>query len=325
MPPHPNTGLERRFIISLSLTGLILAGEVIGGLWTGSLALLSDAAHVFLDLFALGLSFLALRLSAHPADDRHTYGWHRLEVLAALVNGITLVLIGIWIWYEAYERWLNPPTVRGLEMLGIAFIGLIINLVVAFILGGHQHTHSHTHENGLEHNHEHTHNHLHGHTHPKRKDLNLQSAFLHVVGDTISSVGVIIAGVVIWRTGWNWVDPLASVLIGALILFSAVRLTRAALHILVEGTPAGISFKEVYGEMTANPAVESVHDLHIWSICSGHIALSAHVVLNEGQMNHSGPIMAELKSRLKSRFGIEHTTIQFEANPCAQHADCLQV
>ncbi|NPV76652.1 MAG: cation transporter [Anaerolineae bacterium] len=307
MRPHQSKNIEKRFILSLSLTGLILIGEVIGGLWTGSLALLSDAAHVFMDIFALALSFLALRLSAQPPDDRHTYGWHRLEVLAALTNGVTLILIALGIWYEAYQRWLEPTQVLGLEMLGIAVIGLIVNIIVAFILRGQDilHDDHHAHE-----------------SHNGHKDINLQSAFLHVVGDAISSVGVIAAGFIIWQTGWYWVDPLASALIGSLILFNATRLTRSALHILIEGTPAGLSLQNVTNEITMAPAISSVHDLHVWSICSGHIALSAHVVLEEGYVHSSDSIMADLKDRLRTRFGIEHTTIQFENAPCLQHADC---
>lgn len=307
MRPHQSKNIEKRFILSLSLTGLILIGEVIGGLWTGSLALLSDAAHVFMDIFALALSFLALRLSAQPPDDRHTYGWHRLEVLAALANGVTLILIALGIWYEAYQRWLEPTQVLGLEMLGIAVIGLVVNVIVAFILGGQDIFHDGHHAQE---------------SHRGRKDINLQGAFLHVVGDAISSVGVIAAGLIIWRTGWYWVDPLASALIGSLILFNAARLTRSALHILIEGTPAGLSLQHVTNEIATAPAVSSVHDLHVWSICSGHIALSAHVVLEEGYVHPSDSIMVDLKDRLQKRFGIEHTTIQFENTPCLQHADC---
>lgn len=315
MNPHNNPGAERRFIISLIVTSVVLVAEIAGGLWTGSLALLSDAAHVFMDSFALVLSFVALRLSALPADDRHTYGYHRLEVIAALINGISLGAIAIGIWFEAYERMATPQPVRSLEMVAIAAIGLAANLVVAYVLGGHTHVDDH----GQEHAHTHKHEHDGDHAHGKVQDLNLHSAFLHVVGDAISSVGVIIAGLVIWRTGWTWVDPLVSVLIGALIVVSAVRVLRSSLHILVEGVPEGLSIQKIGETMQAVPAVAEVHDLHVWSICSGRIALSSHIVLEPEGGRRPSEVLAELRSKLSGDYGIEHTTIQFEDD-----CDCHQ-
>ncbi|MEJ5203415.1 MAG: cation diffusion facilitator family transporter [Anaerolineales bacterium] len=316
MKPHHTPHLERRLILSLGFTGFIFLAELLGGFWTGSLALLSDAAHVFMDMFAIGLSYLALRLSALPADDRHTYGWHRLEVLAALLNGITLLVISVGIWYEAYQRWLEPPQVRSLEMFIIAVVGLVVNLIVALVLSGrHEHLapkydsqHQHIH-NGTPHNH-------------SRKDLNIHSAFLHVIGDAVSSMGVILAALIIWRTGWYWVDALASALIGVIILVSALRVTRAALHILVEGTPEGISPQALAKGMLSVDSVDDVHDLHVWSICSGHVALSAHVVLDEEGYQQQGEVMSQLKEHLRSGYGIEHTTIQFEEVPCEQGNGC---
>jgi cobalt-zinc-cadmium efflux system protein len=300
MYPHTNTGVERRFIISLSLTIFIFFVEVIGGLWTGSLALLSDSAHVFMDVFALGLSFLALRLSALPADDRHTYGYHRLEVLAALLNGVTLAVIAVGIWWEAVQRWQQPQQIRSTEMLVIAVIGLVVNVIVAFVLGGHSHEQE-------------------GENQYARQDLNLHSAFLHVVGDAVSSVGVIVAAVIIALTGKEWVDPLMSVLIGALILFSGYRVLRSSLHILVEGVPEGLSIQQVADLMGQVAGVNSVHDLHVWSICSGHIALSAHIVLETNSAPVAPlPVMTQLQQQLLDKFGIEHTTIQIDS------ADCLQ-
>jgi len=300
MHPHINTGVEKRFIISLSLTFLIFVVEVIGGLWTGSLALLSDSAHVFMDIFALGLSYLALRLSALPADDRHTYGYHRLEVLAALVNGATLGIIALGIWWEAFQRWQQPQQIRSGEMLVIAVIGLIVNVIVAFVLGGHSDEQV-------------------GGNIPGRQDLNLHSAFLHVVGDAISSVGVILAAIIISLTGAVWVDPLVSVLIGVLILFSGYRVLRSSLHILIEGVPEGLSIQQVANLMSQVAGVNSVHDLHVWSICSGHIALSAHIVL-AAEVEHAAPlpVMAQLQQQLLDKFGIEHTTIQIDADDCLQ-------
>ena len=308
MHNHQAQGTEKRFILSIGLTFIIFIAEVIGGFWTGSLALLSDSAHVFMDVFALALSFLALRLSRRPSDDGHTYGYHRLEVLAALINGATLALIAVGIFREAIERWGNPQPVRSTEMLVIAVIGLVVNLVVAYVLGGHNHEHAHGHE--------HEHEHEHG---ASPRDLNLHSAFLHVVGDAVSSVGVILAAIVIGLTGWNWVDPAISILIGVLILFSGYQVLRASLHILVEGTPEGVSVRSVAEALGAVAGVQGVHDLHVWSICSGNVALSAHVVLRPEA--ESCVVLEQMQHCLVSRFGIGHTTIQFEGKPCEQ-LDC---
>jgi cobalt-zinc-cadmium efflux system protein len=305
MQPHSNPGVERRFMLSIALTIAILVIEVAGGFWTASLALLSDAAHVFMDVFALALSYLALRLSARPADNRHTYGWHRLEVMAALVNGLSLLFIAFGIWRESFERWQNPQPIRGPEMLVIAVLGLVVNLLVAFVLGGHAH----------EHDPEEKH-------HEYKKDLNLQSAFLHVVGDAISSVGVIIAAVIISLTHWQWVDPLVSILIGAIIALGSYRVLRGSLHILVEGTPQGLSRDVVAQSITSIPEVSSVHDLHIWNICSGHIALSAHVVINPDGWEGSSLVMKDINNVLSDQYGINHTTIQFENTPCTMAAEC---
>ena len=304
MNPHPNKAIENRFVLSMLLTFAILIAEVVGGFWTGSLALLSDAAHVFMDVFALGLSYLALRLSALPADDRHTYGFHRLEVLAALINGVTLGAIAIEIFTESWHRWFNPQPVKSVEMLVIAVIGLVVNLVVAFVLGGHEHEHDHEGEDGAE-------------SHEEAEDLNVRSAFLHVVGDAVSSVGVIIAAGVIWFTGWEWVDPLMSVFIGIIIVLSSWRVLKSSLHILIEGVLEHLSVEKIGVSMAGVPGVLDVHDLHVWSICSGHVALSAHVITADQTIADGNGIMTELKARLR-QFGIKHTTIQLECEACGQ-------
>lgn len=304
MQAHENSKTGKRFLLSIGVTFTILIAEVIGGYWTGSLSLLSDAAHVFMDVFALILSYLALRLSALPADDRHTYGFHRLEVIAALINGVTLGAISIEIFTESWARWFNPQPVKSVEMLVIAMIGLVANLIVVFVLGGHEHEHSEG-ESETEH---------------ERDDLNVRSAFLHVVGDAISSVGVIVAAGLIWYTGWQWVDPLMSVLIGILILFSSWRVLKSSLHILVEGVPEGLSVEKIGQSMAEVPGVQNVHDLHVWSICSGHIALSAHIITTNQPLAKGDSMMTELKARI-AKFGIEHTTIQFECAACGQGAN----
>ena len=299
MNPHPNKNIEKSFIISMLLTAVILVAEVIGGYWTGSLALLSDAAHVFSDILALGLSYLALRLSALPPNSRHSFGYHRMEVLAALVNGVSLVVIAIEIFAEAWQRWQNPQAIKSAETIFIASIGLVINLVIIFVLGRHSHEHEEDEEKR------------------EREDINVHSAFLHVLGDVAATVGVMVAAGIIWFTGWMWVDPLMSVFIGILILVSSWRVLKSSLHILVEGVPENLSVEKIGQSMASVTGVQDVHDLHIWSICSGHIALSSHVITENQPLVESDGIMAELKKRL-SKFGIEHTTIQLECSACGQ-------
>jgi len=280
---------QNRFVLALSLTGLIFLAELLGGLWTGSLALLADAAHVFMDAFALGLSYLALRAAALPADDRHTYGYHRLQILAALTNGITLLLVAFEILREAWQRWQEPRLIQAGPMLLIAVVGLFVNIIVAYVL--HEHDHD---------------------------DVNTRSAFLHVISDTLASVGVIGAGVIILFTGWTWLDPLVSALIGLLIMVSAGRLLKETVHILVEGMPDGMTASVVADAMRAAPGVREVHDLHVWTVAPGYVALSAHVLLADQALSQTAEVMAALKHTLREQFGIEHTTIQFECAACGQ-------
>ncbi|MGC9398169.1 MAG: cation diffusion facilitator family transporter [Anaerolineae bacterium] len=289
MTEHTNETKQKRFILSLSLTGFMFLAEVLGGFWTGSLALLADAAHVFMDAFALGLSYLALRAAALPANDRHTYGYHRLQILAALTNGITLLFISFEILREAWARWQRPQPIQAGPMLIIAVIGLIVNVIVAFVL--HEHDHD---------------------------DVNTRSAFLHVLGDTLASVGVIGAGAVILFTGWTWLDPLVSVLIGLLILVSAGRLLQETVHILAEGVPHGMTASAVAQAMGAVPGVGEIHDLHVWTVAPGYVALSAHVLLDDQALSETADVMADLKTILREQFNIEHTTIQFECTACDQ-------
>ncbi len=310
MIPTETRSIQKKFIFSLVLTSLILLAEVIGGLISGSLALLSDAAHVFMDIFALALSFVALRLSIRPPDDQHSFGWHRLEVVAALINGASLFVISIGIWVEAVKRFQEPQEIQSTEMLIIAVIGLVVNLVVAFVLGGHQHEH------GEDHGHEHAHE-------PKKRNLNVQSAFLHVLGDAISSVGVIAAAILIGLTGLNWIDPLISILIGVIILVSAIRVTRSALHILLEGVPEGLSVNQIKERLNSIVAIKAVHDLHVWNLGSDQISLSAHVILQKPNAGQEPVVLESIRKLLDEEFHIRHTTIQFEAAPCLDgHGGC---
>ncbi|MHB8089198.1 MAG: cation diffusion facilitator family transporter [Anaerolineaceae bacterium] len=321
MLTNENRSTQKRFIYSIVLTSLILVAEVIGGLISGSLALLSDAAHVFMDIFALVLSFVALKLAMRPPDDQHSFGWYRLEVVAALINGASLFIISIGIWIEAVKRFKSPVEVKSTEMLIIAVIGLVVNLVVAYILGGHDHGHAghnHVHTDEEEHNHDHEHKKV-----SKKHNLNVQSAFLHVLGDAISSVGVIIAAVIIHFTKVEWIDPLISIMIGVIIFVSAFRVLKSALHILIEGVPEGLSIKRIKERMSTVNAVKTVHDLHVWNLGSDQVSLSAHVILVDSFENQQSIVMDQLKLLLDEEFHIQHTTIQFEQKPCASgHGGC---
>jgi cobalt-zinc-cadmium efflux system protein len=284
---HAPAGIARRFVLSLALTAVIFLAELVGGLLTRSLSLLSDAAHVFLDVFALGLSYVAIRLAALPPNDRHTYGYHRLRVLAALANGATLLLVAFEIFREAIQRFSNPEPILAGPMLVVAVLGLVVNIVVALVLRGHSH-----------------------------EDLNVRSAFLHVLGDALASVGVIIAGLVIVLTGWMPVDPLISVLIGVIILIGSGNVLRQSVHILAEGVPQGLTATEVAKAMHGVEGVSEVHDLHVWTVSPGYTALSAHVVLDDQSLSEAQSIMEDLKTALVAQFGIDHTTIQFECRSC---------
>jgi cobalt-zinc-cadmium efflux system protein len=306
MPLHDNPGTEKRFTYSIIFTSLILIAEVIGGILSGSLALLSDAAHVFMDIFALGLSFFALRIASRPPDDRHSFGWHRTEVVAALINGASLLIISVGIWIEAVKRWQHPVEIRSTEMLVIAVIGLVVNILVAFILGRHDRNDANDKK-----------------PRKKERNLNVQSAFLHVVGDAVSSVGVILAAVLIGLTDAKWIDPLISILIGVIIFTSSFRVLRSSLHILLEGVPSGLSIRQINERINSIGAVEAVHDLHVWNLCSDQISLSAHIILNEDSQTNTASAMEEIKHLLDDEFNIQHTTIQFELTSCDDgHGGC---
>lgn len=276
-----------RFKIAIALTAVTLVAEVAGGLWTNSLALLSDAAHVFLDLFALVLSLTAVQLAAIPTSERHTFGFHRSEVFASFINGLTVFLMGAAILYEAWERFAAPQEVKSGPMLVIAIIGLIMNLLAAKAL------HSHSHD-----------------------DLNVKSAFLHVVGDAAASVGVIIGGVVMYYTGWYMLDALLSAAIGLLILAGAGRLLRESVHILMEGTPRGMNLAEVAEVIRAVDGVRDLHHLNVWSVCSHITALSVHVEVAEGHEDLRSSLLHRIEHILAQQFHITHTTIQLECSDC---------
>ena len=284
---HLDHGITRGFIIAIGLTAVTLIAELIGGFWTNSLALLSDAAHVFMDLFALILSLAAIRLAKFPASDTRTYGWHRAEILASLINGSTLLLIAFGILSEAWGRLLHPEAVKSKEMFIIATIGLIMNLIVASRL------HSHSHD-----------------------DLNVRSAFLHVIGDAIASVGVILGGIIMLYTGWFVLDAVISILIVLIIGWGAIRILREAGHILLEGVPANIDINELVDKMRAVTGVNDIHHLHVWSICSHITALSAHIDVEPDYRLRQSEIIGTLEQMLDHDYHITHTTFQGECSSC---------
>ncbi len=284
---HLDRSISRGFVLAIALTAVTLVAEVVGGFWTNSLALLSDAAHVFMDLFALVLSLLAIRLAGRPATDRRTYGWHRAEIFASLINGATLVFIAVGILHESWARFLSPEAVKSKEMFVIATVGLVMNLLAASRLHGHAHD-----------------------------DLNVRSAFLHVVGDAIASVGVIAGGLVMLFTGWYVVDALISAAIALIIAFGSLRVLREAGHILLEGVPRHVKIEELVAKMRAVPGVNDVHHLHVWSICSHISALSAHIDLEPEHRLRQGEVIGELEQLLEHDYHITHTTLQGECSRC---------
>ena len=279
--------ISRRLIFAIALTTVTLVAEIIGGFWSNSLALLSDAGHVFLDLFALVLSLGAIKLAAQPPGDRHSYGLHRAEVLASLVNGLTVLLMAGGILYEGSKRLIAPEEVKTTPMLLIAVLGLIANLLAAKGLHGHAHD-----------------------------DLNVRSAFLHVLGDAAASVGVIAGALLMHFTGWYQADPIISIAIGLLILVGAVRVLREATHILMEGVPRGLSVEQVATQIRGIEGVLDVHHLNIWSVCSHILALSAHVEIEPEYDGERSQLLHAIEHKLQHDFHITHTTIQFDCSAC---------
>jgi len=282
---------RRRVALTLTLAAGYMVAEIVGGLLTNSLALLADAGHMLSDVAALGLSLFALWIAERPPNARRTYGYYRTEILAALANGATLVAVAVFILVEAHARFLNTPEVLGAAMMAIAFGGLVVNLLSLAILSDARHA-----------------------------SLNLRGAWLHVLSDSLGSVGAILAGLLIWAFGWYWADPAISALIGLLIIYSSWRLLTESVSVLMESAPRGIDVDAVRDALSGVPGVHSVHDLHVWTITSGMDSLSAHVVATDG--HPAAPLLVEIRRLLASRFGIHHVTIQIEPEDFEEHAAC---
>lgn len=289
--PHRGGMIERgaegsRLKWVLGITGAFMLAEVVGGWLSGSLALLADAGHMFTDAGALALSLFAMRVAERPASPTRTYGYVRLEVLAALVNGATLLVIAGLIVVEAWDRIRDPVDVDGVVLLSVATLGLIVNISGALLLHGHAH-----------------------------ENLNVRGAYLHVMGDLLGSVGAMVAGVVILATGWTLADPIVSVVIALLILVSAWKLVREATEVLLEAAPRHIDVPEVVDDLRDIDGLHQVHDVHVWTLTSGFVALSAHGVIDDPAEH--GRILGEIQARMRAR-GIDHVTFQIELRPLVQ-------
>lgn len=291
-PTEHTAGNRKRLKTALILTAIYMVAEVVGGYLSNSLALLADAGHMFSDVAALGLSLAAVGWSQRPATRQRTYGFHRAEIVAALINGATLLAVAVLIAVEAWERMSKPENVDASLMVAVATGGLVINLINLKILSG-----------------------------GKNENLNVKGAWLHVMADTLGSIGAIGAGLAIMLFGWKWADPVASLFITALVVFSAWGLLRETLDVLMQSVPKHIALEDVVAALVEQPGVVDVHDLHIWSLTSGRHVCTAHLVVDE-QANPQ-VVMGGARKTLSERFDIRHTTIQVESsdsriscNPC---------
>ena len=276
-----------RLSLSLFLTLAFVFIEAAAGIFANSLALLTDAAHNLTDVIALGLSWYAVRLTAQPANAQKTYGYHRAGILVALVNSITLVLISLGIFYEAYQRFISPPQVQSTILIGVGLVAVIINLLTAWLI-----------HRGSEH------------------DLNLRSTFVHLVGDVISTVGAVIAGVIIYFTNANWLDPFVSVLIGFLILYNAWGLLHDAMDILLEATPRDVDIKKLVNDIIQIEGVLGVHDLHVWSLTQNLRTMSAHIFTDDLPISTGVNIQRQINEIVFHRYNIAHATLQLECIDC---------
>lgn len=288
-----SAGGGRDLLIALSITVLMMVVEVIGGLLSNSLSLLSDAGHMLTDNLALLLSFFAMKFSTMPATDRKTFGFYRLEILAALLNGIVLVLISLYIMYQAYVRMIHPQAVEGKLMLIVAIIGLVANVIGALFLVKHSHT-----------------------------NLNIRGAYLHIVGDALSSIGVVFGGIIIIYTGWYLIDPILSILISLVIVYGSWSLVKESVNILLESAPAHINIDRVATEIATVKGVQEAYHIHVWTITSGVYALSAHVLIDDQLVSGCRNIIDEIKELLLKKFNVLHSTIQLECGRCDTNPVC---
>ena len=283
----PRDILQKKFIIFILLSLFILLIELVGGIFTNSLALLSDAGHVLIDLLALILAYFSIRLSQKVATKKFTFGFYRAEILVAIINGSILIFVTLYILYESYIRFLSPQPIKGPEMLAIAIVGLLANLYVVIKMQGYE-----------------------------KENLNVRGAYLHVLSDTLSSVGVVIAGMLIVVTGNYIFDPIISAIIGLFILVGSLQLIRESTHILMEATPRNIDLEKLSKDIQKINGVKEIHDLHVWSISSDVFALSSHVLIDAKNIKSMNKIVSNINEMVKSKYNITHTVIQSECETC---------
>lgn len=292
---HTHGANKKVLLISFVIIASYMIVEVIGGFVTNSLALLSDAGHMLSDAVSLGIALLAFTYGAKGASQSKTFGYKRFEILAAVLNGVTLVLIALYIFYEAVQRFANPPEVATMGMLIVSSIGLAVNILVAWIMmrGG-----------------------------DVEDNLNMRGAYMHVISDMLGSVGAITAALLMMFFGWGWADPLASVIVALLVLRSGYIVTKSSLHVLMEGTPQNVDINEVIQTIQQTPGVKSMHDLHVWSITSGLNALSCHIVVDKKMtIAESEPLLRKIEHDLEYQ-NVQHVTIQLETS-AHNHADSI--
>ncbi len=293
--PSPKSGLKLLGAVVLNL--IITIAEVVGGIWSGSLALISDALHNLSDTASLATSYVAHRIAGRRPNARKTFGYRRAEIIGAFVNLITLILIALFLIKEAVERFLDPQPVDGPIMLVVAIIGLLANVGTALLL-----------------------------FREARHSLNIRSAYLHIITDALSSVGVVIGGILIWQYGVYLLDPILTVFISLYIIWHAYGMLKQTLNILMEGTPAHLDVKEVVQAVEGLSGVQGMHHVHAWQLDEAHLALEAHVLINKQDWEDMEAIKQKIKHTLKTQFGVGHSTLEFEFDPCAGAAmdECFE-
>lgn len=293
---HTHGANKKTLLIAFIIITAYMVVEVIGGFMTNSLALLSDAGHMLSDSIALGVGVAAFAMAEKVANTTKTFGYKRFEILAAVFNGVTLIAIAIFIFFEAIQRFMQPAEIATTGMLIVAIIGLLVNILVAFILlrGGD------THDN-----------------------LNMRAALAHVISDMLGSFGAIIAALLIMAFGWSWADPLASIIVAVLVLRSGLAVTKDSVHVLMEGTPTNVVFDDIVKTIEETPAVKRLHDLHIWTITSGTNALSCHIVVDDNlTIRETQKVLDDLEHKLQHK-NITHITVQFESSETTHHNELI--
>ncbi len=282
---------QKRLILSIVITAVTMVVEIVGGIWSGSLALLSDAGHMFSHLFALGISYCAILLACRPPTEAQSFGFYRAEILAAFANGLTLLIISAWILYEAWQRLHNPGMISGGSMFAIAVIGLVVNAITAKLL--HEASHH---------------------------DINIKAAFIHVLGDLGSSVGVVIAAVLIWLTGWTPIDPIVSALIAIVIAYWAGKLLWDAARILLQSTPRDLSHEKIAAALKEDiKEIRDVHHIHVWELTSKMYVMTAHILVDDMALSEVEKLRERAMEVLACRFAITHASLEFECFECAAH------